>query len=151
MDQQKPETLIRYRAMDLLARREHSRLELQRKLSVKFSDDTSLLAEVLDQLVDEGLLSDQRFAEAFVVSRVRKGQGPHRISLELQQRGVSKFEAENAVYAADTNWCELAVNVMTKKYGHQPCRDFSERAKRSKFLQYRGFNSEQISACFSED
>lgn len=142
---------IRLRAMGLLARREHSHLELYRKLADKFPEHVDLLTQVLDGLQQDNLQSDDRFAEAFVSSRVRKGQGPHRISLELQQRGVDKLLAERAVAESGADWILLAGEVMAKKYGKQPCTDFSERAKRSKFLQYRGFNIDQISACFNED
>lgn len=148
MDQVSPESAVRMRAMDLLARREHSRYELQQKLANKFPEQQHLLVQILDVLKQENLQSDERFAEAFVVSRARRGQGPHRIRLELQQRGVDEALAQRAVTGSDTDWFELAVEVMMKKYGSTPCVDFFERAKRSKFLQYRGFNAEQIRACF---
>jgi regulatory protein len=150
-DTQDPLSTIRLRAMDLLARREHSHLELHRKLADRFPEHKDLLDQVLVGLREENLQSDERFAEAFVSSRVRKGQGPHRISMELQQRGLDQPLAERAVADSGSDWILLAGEVLAKKYGKQPCHDFSERAKRSKFLQYRGFNTDQISACFNED
>ena len=146
-----PLPVIRLRAMGLLARREHSHLELHRKLADRFPDHVDLLDQVLVGLREDNLQSDERFAEAFVSSRVRKGQGPHRISMELQQRGLDQPLAERAVAESGADWTILAGEVMAKKYGDKPCNDFSERAKRSKFLQYRGFNTDQISACFNDD
>ncbi|MEH6469485.1 MAG: regulatory protein RecX [Porticoccus sp.] len=151
IDTQDPLSTIRLRAMGLLARREHSHLELYRKLADRFPEHVDLLDQVLDGLQQDNLQSDVRFAEAFVSSRVRKGQGPHRISMELQQRGLNKLLAERAVVESGTDWMLLADEVMAKKYGKKPCNDFSELAKRSKFLQYRGFNTDQISACFNDD
>lgn len=143
-----PVVAIRHRAMDLLARREHSYLELQQKLDNKFPDFTDRIEQVIFGLQQDNLQSDERFAEAFLSSRVSKGQGPHRVSLELQQRGVNKSLAEAVVVKSNVDWFYLAVEVMTKKYGDNPCHDFKERAKRSNFLHYRGFSSEQIAACF---
>lgn len=150
-DSRDPLSIIRLRAMDLLARREHSHLELHRKLADRFPEHEDLLGQVLVGLQQDNLQSNERFAEAFVSYRVRKGQGPHRISMELQQRGLGKPLAERAVAESGADWTVLAREVMAKKYGSKPCNDFSERAKRSKFLQYRGFNTDQISACFNDD
>jgi regulatory protein len=142
-----PIVAIRHRAMDLLARREHSYLELQQKLNNKFPGSTDQVDQVVCRLQQDNLQSDERFAEVFLSSRVSKGQGPHRVSLELQQRGVNKSLAEAVVAKSGVDWFDLAADVMTKKYGDNPCNGFKERAKRSNFLHYRGFSSEQISAC----
>ncbi|MBQ0713178.1 MAG: regulatory protein RecX [Porticoccus sp.] len=150
-DTRDPLSIIRLRAMGLLARREHSHLELHRKLADRFPEHGDLLDQVLAGLQQDNLQSDERFAEAFVSYRVRRGQGPHRISMELQQRGLDKPLAERAVAESGADWTVLAGEVMAKKYGDKPCNDFSERAKRCKFLQYRGFNTDHISACFNED
>ena len=77
-----PLQLIRIKAMDILARREHSRKELFTKLSSHFPDYIDQLDDVLDQLKEGHLQSDQRFAEAFVRSRVNRGQGPQRLIAE---------------------------------------------------------------------
>ena len=138
-----PLQLIRIKAMDILARREHSRKELFTKLSSHFPDYIDLLDDVLDQLKEDHLQSDQRFAEAFVRSRVNRGQGPQRLTAELQQRGVCSWIIEEALGSADVDWYQIAVQVLAKKY-RSPCKDFAERAKRSRFLQYRGFTPEQI-------
>lgn len=144
-----PLSLVRARAMNLLARREHSRLELQQKLCTKLPEHSDLVATVIEGLQQDQLQSDERFTEAFVSSRVKKGQGPHRISLELQQRGVSSSIIGLVVDDSSFDWYQLANDVLTKKYGDKPCLDFKEQAKRRQFLHYRGFNSEHISACFS--
>lgn len=139
---------IRLKAMDLLARREHSVLELQRKLGIKFPDDTALVENVISALQENNLQSDERFAEAFVSSRFSKGQGPCRISMELRQRGVGERLINQVLENDEFEWGQLARNVLRKKYGESPCVDYKERSRRSHFLHYRGFTMEQISACF---
>ena len=148
-DQKDPLAAMRFRAMDLLARREHSRVELQRKLRDKFPEHVELIDTVIAGLMRDQLQSDERFAEAFVSFRTKKGQGPHRISLELQQRGVSDSIIDAVLSINDITWYQLARDVLDKKYGGKPCSDFKEQAKRRQFLHYRGFNSDQISACFN--
>ncbi|MCW8847229.1 MAG: recombination regulator RecX, partial [Sedimenticola sp.] len=75
-------------AIRLLTNREHSRLELSRKLQSR-CDDRNLLSEVLDDLERSGYLSDDRFTELYVNYRKQKGFGPIRIRQELQERGIS--------------------------------------------------------------
>lgn len=137
--------------MGLLARREHSRTELYRKLVAKLPEHVHLFDEVLNQLERDSLLSDQRFAEAFVSARVRKGQGPVRIRQELQQRGVSGALSEQALEQIAIDWFQLAMEVLVKKFGDSTKLDFPDKAKRSRFLQYRGFSTDQIHACLNDD
>lgn len=129
--------------MDLLSRREHSRRELRVKLlSRKFS--LADVDTVLEQLVKDGLLSDARFSEAFVASCVRKGHGPTRIRLELEERGVSDVLIAEHLEMVEIDWGELAVTVRDKKFGEQTVSNFREWAQQAKFLQYRGFTNGQI-------
>lgn len=141
---------MRMKAMDLLARREHSALELHRKLAAKFPENCELVDEVVSGLQVNGLQSDERFAEVFVSSRVKKGQGPQRIGMELRQRGVNQQLADQMLWGGNVEWLSVAREVLVKKYGNKPCADYKERSKRSGFLHYRGFTSEQISSCFNE-
>ncbi len=146
-----PLALLRFRAMDLLARREHSAHELKTKLTTKFPEFAEHIAQVLTDLQRDNLQSDHRFAEAFVASRIRKGQGPYRISQELKQRGVASGDAKQALATCGQDWFQLAAEVAQRKYGNAPCDSLQERARRSRFLQYRGFSSEQIQSCFDDD
>ena len=131
----------RRRAMDLLARREHSRLELERKLRTR-DYSGAVVASVLDELEADGLLSDSRFAESFVRARIARGRGPNRIRLELIERGVAA--SEDALREAGCDWGRLAVETRKKRFGAGPPRDYRERARQARFLEYRGFTAEQI-------
>lgn len=135
--------------MDLLARREHSLAELRAKLAERdFSPEEAEAAVVA--LAREGLASDSRFLDAFVASRIRKGQGPIRIRAELLQRGMDADTASRALADAH-DWRALAREVRASRFGPQPPADFRDRARQSRFLEYRGFTSDQIRACFGSN
>jgi regulatory protein len=135
---------IRYAAMSLLARREHSRLELKQKLSRRFFA-TELIETVIQNLADEALQSDDRFAESFVSVRKGKGQGPVRISNELKMRGVDELIIDRYLDMNGEEWLELARSTCLRKYGQLADKP-AQRARQMRFLQYRGFTSEQIHA-----
>ena len=144
MDENKQLAKIRLTAMNLLSYREYSRLELTEKLIAKF-DEPSLIDQVIDQLVKENLQSDQRFAEAFIRSRVARGQGQVRIRMELCERGIDKEMANQTINQCEVDWFALVEEVTKIKYGDQLAEDNRDKAKRMRFLQYRGFTYDQIS------
>ncbi len=80
------EASVRLAAMNLLARREHSRREMQRKLGRRFPPE--LLDTALNRLQEERLLCDSRFAECFLRQRAGRGFGPQRIRHELRERAL---------------------------------------------------------------
>ncbi len=130
--------------MDLLARREHSRLELYQKLKQKKFEPNIINTE-LDKLSDEGLQSDERFAEAFLRSRIDKGKGPNIILSELLQRGVDELLVSNVLESiSEGQWCEVAYETMNKKLGNESELDYDKQLKLMKFLNNRGFTRSQI-------
>lgn len=133
---------LRYAAMSLLARREHSCLELRQKLLKRYPEP-ELVETVVQNLAAEALQSDDRFAEAFVSMRKNRGQGPVRIIGELQQRGVSEAIYSRYIDPSDEHWVESARTVCLRKYGSFASKP-AQRAKQMRFLQYRGFTAEQI-------
>jgi regulatory protein len=146
------ELKIRVAAMNLLARREHSRLELQRKLDARFSDCADLVREVLNRLTEQGLQSDRRFAESYGRSRVSRGYGAQRIRLELRDKGVEDADIHGVFAELNADWFELARQTLQKKFGARRPADFKSRAKCQRFLHYRGFSNDQIRyAIESED
>ncbi|WP_234422212.1 regulatory protein RecX [Sedimenticola thiotaurini] len=130
-------------AVRLLAAREHSRAELRRKLHAR-CETPALLEQVLDGLEQRGYLSDARYVEQYVSSRKRKGFGPVRIRQELQERGVSADLIEPATDPGEQEWRELIRQCCQRKFGDARPSDYRERAKRARFLEYRGFPSEMI-------
>ena len=141
---------IRKSAMDFLARREHSEIELRRKLA-KRGFDADLIETTLADLVTDELLSNARFAEAFVHSRFQRGSGPQKIHAELRERGIDEGLIEDSIAEYDQQWRERVKQVREKKFGAQLPDDYKERTRQMRFLQQRGFTSEQISAVFKDD
>jgi regulatory protein len=133
---------LRHKAMDMLSRREYAAGELRQKLAAK-GHDTEAVEQVVAELCQEGLVSDERFAEAFVRSRMNSGYGPLRIQAELRERGVD--DTIQAVYLdfRDVRWLEQAAQVRSKRFGPEAAEDYKERARQARFLQYRGFTSDQ--------
>ena len=138
---------IRKKAMDFLARREYGRAELARKLADK-GYRRSIVDEELGRLHEEGLQSDTRFAESFVLSRINQGKGPVRIRADLGQRGLRDGVIEGALESAACDWYELARQERVKKFGHEAPADFKEKARQMRFLQYRGFEQDHIQSAF---
>jgi regulatory protein len=132
-------------AVELLARREHSRRELARKLVARGFRD-GVVAPVLDELERTGALANARFTDSFVRSRIAKGQGPQRIRAELAQRGILESAADEGLAAAEVDWLAAIRAVRAKRFGAELPRDYAERARQARFLQYRGFDRAQIRA-----
>lgn len=128
---------VRRVAMDLLARREHGRVELTRKLRQRGATD-ELIDDALDRLAEQGLLSEARYLHSFVASRARGGHGPLRIREELAQRGLPRDAIEQALNEAEIDWNEQLRAVWQRKFGQLPV-DARERAQQGRFLAYRGY------------
>ena len=144
--------VCRRRALDILSRREHSRLELERKLLDRgFQEE--MVDDVLNSLQADKLLDEGRFLESFIRARAGKGHGPARIEADLSQRGIDSGRARSWLQDADLNWLSLAAGVREKRCGPGCPKSFEDRCRQAKFLQYRGFDSEQINAAleFSDE
>ena len=137
------EAVIREAAVKLLARREHSEYELRAKLNKREYDDDAV-APVIEALRGEDLVSDARFAEAYVQARVNKSFGPVRIRGELQQRGVSDDQAEEVLNAADCDWDAAATAAVQRRFGSGVPKDRKERQRRYSYLSRRGFTGDQV-------
>ncbi len=135
-------------AITLLARREHSRLELSNKLRTKPYSKNIDLALLCDHLEVSDYLSNERFAEMFVYSRISRGKGEMKIRYELRQRGISDSLADSTLLEAEVNWLKLAKEQREKRFGTAIPKDFKERARQSRFLTSRGFSGQIIRLVF---
>lgn len=132
---------IRLAAMNLLARREHSVRELRNKLKHRFPDSDKI-DEQLSLLIAERLQSDVRFAQSYARQRISRGYGPIRLREELRERGVSEADVAAAMDEMEIDWCAVATDVMYKKFGLCDAIDLKEKARRARFMHYRGFATE---------
>ncbi|MBV36815.1 recombination regulator RecX [Kangiella spongicola] len=130
-------------AMDLLARREHSRRELIDKLKLREFEGEEV-EEYLDRLAERGLQSDQRFAESFIRQRSTNGYGPLRVRQELRKKGIEDSAISHHFETMGIDWFQVAVSAWRKKYNQAPGSDMKLRAKQTRFLQYRGFDFDMI-------
>jgi len=122
----------------LLARREHAVHELRRKLIAKgFSEDAAKAA--IERARAEGWQSDARYAEALARTRVEAGYGPLRIDQELSRQGIAPELRAAALAPFEGEWRARAEAVRRRRFGAAPPKDFRERARQARFLQYRGF------------
>ena len=143
-------TEARKKAMDFLARREHARSELLDKL-VRAGFAAQVADDAVERLVEDGLQSDTRFAEAFVRSRINQGKGPARIRADLRERGLSRSLVDEALAVAGEDFFALAREVRLKKFGPDTPMEFREKARQMRFLQSRGFEQDHIQAAVSGD
>lgn len=144
---------LRRAAMDYLARREHSADELVVKLKKRFGRDAvtvQAIVATVDDLAQEGLQSDSRFASAVVRQCLLKGLGPRRVDQALREKGLSvRWEQAADPAEADIDWFDAAEQVYNKRFGKdempsQHADRRKEQARRARFMQFRGFDPDHF-------
>jgi regulatory protein len=138
-----PPSSLRNRALKALARREHTRQELQAKLQ-PYAEEPGELEPLLDDLEKRGWLSEARFVEQLTTVRRRKF-GAARILHELREKGVSDTALAVAQSELKDSEVDAARAVWKKKFGSLPS-NLKERAKQSRFLASRGFSADVVHA-----
>jgi len=141
-DRKSREPTLRERALRCLARREHSRAELTRKLA-PHAEDAAEIERLLDELEGRGWLSERRVVEQVVHAR-RSRFGARRIERELLQKGISEDNVAAARSQLKEGELEAARAVWLRKFGGRPAARPADRARQVRFLQGRGFDLEVI-------
>ncbi|MDY7576810.1 recombination regulator RecX [Herbaspirillum sp. RTI4] len=134
---------LKTRALRYLSQREHSRLELQRKLA-RYAEESDDIDAVLDWLQQSNFLSQERFSESLVNRRAARF-GNLRIMYELQGHALGDELTANVKVRLAGDEIERACQVLRKKFDSPPA-DAEQRAKQMRFLQQRGFSSSAIQA-----
>lgn len=137
-----PTPSLKARALRLLAQREHSRLELQRKLA-PFESEPGALAALLDALHSQGFINEQRVLES-VLHRRAGQRGAARIVQELQTKGLDDSAIDAAVAALQDTEGERAEAVRQRKFGALPAVDAAAYARQARFLLARGFAGDLV-------
>jgi regulatory protein len=137
----------RLKAMDYLARREHGRRELALKLQQK-DFPTDIIHEQLDRLEAERLLSDERFATQFVISRQRKNpEGQSVLVMRLMQKGIDRMLAEKVV----TEWfCDEAavMDAIRRAIKRSVRKSGTDKIRLSSELRKKGFSTSEVQQFF---
>src|ERR1700682_4428756 len=137
----KTDPSLRARAMRFLARREHSRAELQHKLTA-FADEGDNVEALLDDLARKGWLSDARFAEQTVRAKARRF-GPLKAAHLLRGHGLEEETIAAAFRAAGADGASSIEAVWRSRFRQAPAGD-REKARQVRFLQGRGFAFDEI-------
>lgn len=127
----------------LLSMREHSVKEIRNKLAAK-TEQPGLLDAVVDELLQNNYLSNERFTESYVRSRGNRGIGPVKIRAELKSKGIEDQLIDAYLNPNSTIWYENAAAQYAKKFVGKPVSDYADWSKRARFLQGRGFNMDHI-------
>ena len=142
-------------AIFMLSRRDYSTNELQRRIERRIRETEKdsptapeCLPQVIERLLESQYLDDNRTIYSFFRSYLNKSYGPLRIRQELRLKGFPSEMIERVLEETDTDWYALCQEVKEKKFGTAKPKDFKERAKQVRYLQYRGFTSDYINALF---
>ena len=141
----RPEPTPTQRALGLLVRREHSRVELTRKLTARGVERDDAVAAV-DKLEAAGWQNDERFAELLVRSRASTGYGPVRIRAELGMHSLGREAVAAAMETAEVDWEALARNLVRRRFGDDLAGDRERQRKAADWLLRRGFTGAHVRA-----
>jgi len=125
-------------AMAALARREHSIEEMRRKLRLK-GFESAEIDVVIEKLLHNNCLSDERFTETYINMRRQRGYGPLRIAQELRERGVDNDLSDALLDKNDPRWRDIMRRQYQKKFAGKPALAYGEKVRRARYLQSRGF------------
>ena len=142
--------LLRSKALQMLARREHTRHEMAVKLSSR-TPSQSLVDTVLQRLEDEQMLSDARATELYIRQRVDKGYGECKVRAELFQKGVERSCVDRCLADAGVDWQWVARRAFEKKFSGVASGDQKLLMKQQRFLAARGFSAELINKVLRSD
>jgi regulatory protein len=138
---------VRAKAIELLARREHSRLELRQKL-LQRGYSPELIDPVLERLIEERLLDEGRYAEIYACGRADKGYGPLRIARELRERGVPEDRIAATLATLEDDWLPKLRELHRKRFKSRVPADAAGRLQQTRVLRQHGFTLDQIKHLF---
>lgn len=138
---------LKGRALKLLAQREHSRLELQRKLAAHVQEGEDLPA-ILDELEKRGFINEQRVVASVIHSKASRF-GTARLVQELRSKGLDDEAVREAGEQLRDTELQRATDLWRKRFGTPPA-DLKEKAKQLRFMASRGFSSAVASRVLRE-
>lgn len=142
-------------AVWLLGRRDYATQEMKQRLSRKIYEkqqesptEEGVLESVIQKLLDNQYLDDERCISLFAQSYVRKGYGPIRVKMSLREKGFDAEMIERTLSVLEVDWFANAEEVYKKKFGECKPADYKEKQKQVRYLLYKGFTSDIIYELF---
>ncbi|CAH9054109.1 Regulatory protein RecX [Pseudoalteromonas holothuriae] len=143
MDDSEKQKLKNY-VLWLLGRQEYSKKELTQKLKAKQADE-SFIEDLLQWLESLGYIDDNRYCESFLRRQINKGLGLKRVLAEAGNKGVDRALLMQLIETQEIDWFELSLATYNRKYASTPNKlDYKDKAKRVRYMMYRGFSYEEI-------
>ena len=143
MDEQTKQKLKNY-VLWLLGRQEYSKKELAQKLRMKDASE-DYIEQLLSWCESLGYIDEQRYCESFLRRQINKGLGQKRVLAEATNKGVDRAQLMALIEEQEIDWFELALETYQRKYGSGDKQlDYKEKAKRVRYMMYRGFGYEEI-------
>jgi regulatory protein len=143
MDDKSKQKLKNY-VLWLLARQEYSKAELTKKLKAKEASECQIDA-LLSWCERLGYIDEERYCESFLRRKINKGLGQRRILTEALNKGVDRARLMHLIETLEIDWFQLAQAAYEKKYATTASNlDYKEKAKRVRYMMYRGFGYEEI-------
>lgn len=136
--------------MRLLAQRDHSEIELRRKLVRQQDVSVDEIEQTISYCHKHHWLDDSQFAQRYVSSRSKKGYGVQRIQKELEAKGIAREHIHHALAESKIDWNSLALCIVQRRFGRKLPSEWKEKMKVQRFLLYRGFLKEEIIAVFND-
>lgn len=127
--------------MRFLARREHTRVELKRKLEARAQEGEDV-ERLLDELTQRGWLSDARYAEQAIRAKARRF-GPIKLAHYLKSRGVGEEAIAAGLKGAGADGTPSLEAVWRSRFRGAPS-DEREKLRQVRFLQGRGFAVDEV-------
>lgn len=135
--------------MRLLAQRDHSEMELRRKLT-QTGVSTDDIEQAISYCHEHHWLDESHFTQRYVSSRSKKGYGAQRIQQELETKGIAREHICYALAESNIDWNSLALHTAQRRFGRQLPSEWKGKMKVQKFLLYRGFLHDEILAVFND-
>jgi len=127
-------------AYRLLGQREYSLVELSERLQRKWPSAADI-ETLVDQLAQENLVSDERYTESLIRSRIQRHQGPLKIRAELSQKGIDDSLIDDGLGRHSRSWRELAVQWLQRQHAGE--LGLKDKQKYYRRLVNRGFTHDQ--------
>lgn len=150
MKKQAPKQSAKEVAVGYLSRRDHAEEELRQKLKKRGYSEQDII-EAIAYCQDYHWLDDARYAATMIQNGVAKGWGALRIKQEMKMKGVHDTIVSQVAEESDIDWYEHARDVAQRKFGDSEIDSPKEKARRFRFMQYRGFDFEQIKYALEVD